>query len=70
MAEWSQNHRDDTDLRYTCPKCKRVFTKPTPDWLCPSCKKTLRILGALKLKDKRQGMPNDDLDDDLESTQF
>ena len=55
MNEWPDDQStDDSDLRYTCPKCKRIFAKPTDDWVCPSCKETLRILGALRLRDKRR----------------
>ena len=45
----------EDELRYACPKCKRTFNGPTEDWLCPSCKETLRVLGALRLKDGRRG---------------
>ena len=54
MQEWPQDPDDSTDLRYTCPKCRKIFNGPTDDWLCPSCKETLRILGALRLKDRRR----------------
>ena len=54
MSEWPEDQLDDGDLRYTCPKCKKIFTKPTEGWTCPSCKETLRILGALRLRDKRR----------------
>jgi len=51
---------EDADLRYTCPTCRRIFTKPTSNWLCPSCKGTLRVLGALRLRDKRRGAPQEE----------
>jgi hypothetical protein len=54
MNEWPDDQAGDGDLRYTCPKCKRVFTKPTEGWVCPTCKETLRILGALRLRDRRR----------------
>lgn len=54
MDDWVDGAGGDLDLRYTCPKCKRIFVKPTADWLCPSCRETLRVVGALRLRDKRQ----------------
>ncbi len=69
MEDSSQGPFEDADLRYACPTCRRIFTKPTSNWLCPSCKGTLRVLGALRLRDKRRGLPRDEdlSEEELES---
>ena len=63
MPEWSQGPDESADLRYTCPKCGRIFNGPTEDWQCPNCKETLRILGALRLRDRRRPASYGDLGD-------
>ncbi len=64
MEEWGDDLYEEADLRYTCPSCKRIFMEPPPDWLCPFCKQTLRVVGALKLRDKRRGVSRkSDLDE-------
>ena len=60
MDDSAEGPFEDADLRYTCPTCRRIFAKPTANWLCPSCKGTLRVLGALRLRDKRRGSPPDE----------
>ncbi len=55
MRDLHSDSFEDTDLRYACPSCRRIFARPPADWACPTCKETLRIFGALRLRDRRRG---------------